>query len=157
MINKNLNNSISNHAKNYISNISLKYKNNISKINLASLSSYEFEKIVGAIYTLELNTKIFITPQTKDHGIDAYAIKNNTKIIFQIKKSKNLITPNIGRDLYGTMQHYNANLGILITINNFGPGIKNFILNKNIYLVNGSQLLMLFYKHGFHNFYIEFN
>ena len=146
-------------ARYYIDNLESKYANNHNKINLSIIHWKEFEELVAALFTLELECKVTPTRGSNDHGIDAIAIKKTgagfEEIIFQMKKYKGYVAPNDVRALLGTMVDNNATAGVLVTTGSFGPSIYEFVQNKSIYLYNGPRLLLLLRKHGYDNFYID--
>lgn len=146
-------------ARYYIDNLESKYANNQNKINLSIVHWKEFEELVAALFTLELECKVTPTRGSNDHGVDAIAIKKNEtgfeEIIFQMKRYKGYVAPQAVRDLLGTMVDNKATTGVLVTTGSFGPSIYEFVQNKRIYLYNGPRLLLLFRKHGYSNFYID--
>lgn len=146
-------------ARYYIDNLESKYANNQNKINLSIVHWKEFEELVAALFTLELECKVTPTRGSNDHGIDAIAIKKTEtgfeEIIFQMKRYKGYVAPQAVRDLLGTMVDNKATAGVLVTTGSFGPSIYEFVQNKRIYLYNGPRLLLLLRKHGYSNFYID--
>lgn len=146
-------------ARYYIDNLESKYANNQNKINLSIVHWKEFEELVAALFTLELECKVTPTRGSNDHGIDAIAIKKTEtdfeEIIFQMKRYKGYVAPHAVRDLLGTMVDNKATAGVLVTTGSFGPSIYEFVKNKRIYLYNGPRLLLLLRKHGYSNFYID--
>lgn len=146
-------------ARYYIDNLESKYANNQNKINLSIVHWKEFEELVAALFTLELECKVTPTRGSNDHGIDAIAIKKTEtgfeEIIFQMKRYKGYVGPHVVRDLLGTMVNNKATAGVLVTTGSFGPSIYEFVQNKRIYLYNGPRLLLLLRKHGYSNFYID--
>ena len=146
-------------ARYYIDNLESKYANNQNKINLSIIHWKEFEELVAALFTLELECKVTPTRGSNDHGIDAIAIKKTEtgfeEIIFQMKRYKGYVGPHVVRDLLGTMVNNKATAGVLVTTGSFGPSIYEFVQNKRIYLYNGPRLLLLLRKHGYSNFYIN--
>jgi restriction system protein len=50
--------------------------------------------------------------------------------------------------LYGTVLNEGATKGILVTTSDYGPDAYEFVKNKPLTLMNGSNLLYLLEKHG---------
>ncbi len=51
-------------------------------------------------------------------------------------------------DLYGTMQHEGATLGIMITTSGYGPGSAEFANGKPLYLIDGPGLISICQESG---------
>ena len=55
------------------------------------------------------------------------------KIAVQAKLYTKTVSPGYVRDLYGTMQHEGATLGIMITTSGYGPGSVDFANGKPLH------------------------
>jgi restriction system protein len=119
--------------------------------NLLELSPKDFEA-----FTQNLFTKMgYETDQFRssgDGGIDCMAYKRDPvapmKIAVQAKLYTKTVSPTHVRDLYGTMQHEGATLGIMITTSGYGPGSVDFANGKPLHLIDGPGLLSICQEHG---------
>ncbi len=57
------------------------------------------------------------------------------------------VSPTHVRDLYGTMQHEGATLGIMITTSGYGPGSVEFANGKPLHLIDGPGLISICQEH----------
>jgi hypothetical protein len=57
------------------------------------------------------------------------------------------VSPTHVRDLYGTMQHEGATLGIMITTSGYGPGSEEFANGKPLHLIDGPGLISICQEH----------
>lgn len=124
-------------------------------INIALMDWQDFENLVREILEKELAEKgceVKITQSSRDGGVDAIAYNPDPllggKIVIQAKRYINVVGVSAVRDLYGTMQHENATRGILVTTSHFGVDSYDFIKDKPITLIEGSNLLHMLEKHG---------
>ena len=53
------------------------------------------------------------------------------------------------RDLYGTMINEGAAKGILVTTSYFGSDSREFVKDKPISLIDGSNLIYMFSQYGY--------
>ena len=65
------------------------------------------------------------------------------KIAVQAKLYTKTVSPGYVRDLYGTMQHEGATLGIMITTSGYGPGSVEFANGKPLHLIDGPGLISI--------------
>ncbi len=70
--------------------------------------------------------------------------------MIQAKRYTNTVGVAAVRDLYGTVLNEGATKGILVTTADYGPDAYQFAKGKPITLLNGSNLLHLLQKHGYH-------
>ena len=68
----------------------------------------------------------------------------------QAKRYTNVVDVSAVRDLFGTVHNEGAIKGILVTTSNFGSDSYDFVKGKPLALLNGSNLLHLLDKHGYH-------
>jgi restriction system protein len=80
-------------------------------------------------------------------GVDPEPIRGG-KFILQARKNNHAVPAAAVKELYGSMMHEGANKGILVTTSDFAAESYDFARNKPIILLNGSQLISLFEKHG---------
>jgi restriction system protein len=119
--------------------------------NLLDLTFKEFESFVQNLFTkMGYETDQFRT--SGDGGIDCMAYKRDPvapmKIAVQAKLYTKTVSPTHVRDLYGTMQHEGATLGIMITTSGYGPGSVEFANGKPLHLIDGTGLLSICQEHG---------
>ena len=123
--------------------------------NLAAMDWQDFEHLIREVFEYEFKTsggEVNVTQASRDRGVDAIAFDPDPirggKIVIQAKRYTNIVGVEAVRDLYGTVLNEGATKGILVTTSNFGNEAYNFAKDKPISLVNGSNLLYLFEKHG---------
>lgn len=129
--------------------------------NLATMEWEKFEHLVRDLFSKmfsENDAEIKVTQASRDRGVDAIVFDPDPirggKFIIQCKRYNNVVGVDAVRDLWGTVQHEGASKGILVTTSHYGNDSIEWVKNKPITLINGSELLHLFQKHGF-NFKIE--
>ena len=108
----------------------------------ASLNGYEFEESVGQIYSRH-GYKVRQTKLSGDGGLDLILEKDKEKTGVQCKAHKKAVGPSVARDLYGTIQHFGYNKGILVSLNGFTKGVYTFVQGKNIELVTVHDLIVM--------------
>ena len=119
--------------------------------NLLDLTPKEFESFVQNLFTkMGYETDQFRS--SGDGGIDCMAYKRDPvapmKIAVQAKLYTKTVSPTHVRDLYGTMQHEGATLGIMITTSGYGPGSVEFANGKPLHLIDGTGLMSICQEHG---------
>jgi restriction system protein len=124
--------------------------------NLAAMDWETFEHLVRELFEKEFSkpgTEVRITRASRDRGVDAIVFDPDPirggKYVIQAKKYTNTVDVSAVRDLFGTVQAEGANRGLLVTTSQFGPDAYEFAKDKNITLMDGSNLLHLFEKHGY--------
>jgi restriction system protein len=118
--------------------------------NLLDLSPKAFESFVQNLFTrMGYDTDQFRS--SGDGGIDCMAYKRDPvapmKIAVQAKLYTKTVSPTHVRDLYGTMQHEGATLGIMITTSGYGPGSVEFANGKPLHLIDGPGLISICQEH----------
>jgi restriction system protein len=126
-----------------------------SQPNLAGLGIREFGKNLMDLFEKEfglLPGDIQLAQDNPDGSMEAWGIDpepiRGGKFVIQARKSNQLIPVAAAKELFGSMMHEGANKGILVTTSDFMSEVYDFVRNKPIILLNGSQLLSLFEKHG---------
>jgi restriction system protein len=114
--------------------------------NLLELSSREFEHFIQNLFTkMGYQTDQF--RDSGDGGIDCMAYKSDPvapmKVAIQAKLYTKTVRPTHVRDLYGTMQHEGATLGIMVTTSGYGPGSEEFANGKPLHLIDGQGLISI--------------
>jgi restriction system protein len=127
-----------------------------STTNLASMDWEDFEHLVRQLFEKmfsESGGEVKVTQASRDGGVDAIAFDPDPirggKFVIQAKRYNNVVSVSAVRDLYGTLINEGASKGILVTTSYFGPDSREFIKDKPITLIDGSNLVYLFSKHGY--------
>jgi len=125
--------------------------------NLAAMDWEDFEHLIREIFEKEFQTnggEVKITQASRDGGVDAVAFDPDPirggKIVIQAKRYTNTVGVSAVRDLYGTTLNEGATKGILVSTADYGPDAYEFAKGKPLTLLNGSNLLHLLQKHGYH-------
>lgn len=129
--------------------------------NLAQMDWEDFEHLVRELFS-KIFTKdggeVQVTRASRDGGVDAIAFDNDPirggKYVIQAKRYNNVVPVSAVRDLYGTMINEGAVKGILVTTSYFGNDSRDFVKDKPISLIDGSNLVHMFQEHG-HNVRIQ--
>lgn len=123
--------------------------------NLAIMDWEDFEHLIRELFEKEFSGnggEVKVTQASRDGGVDAIAFDPDPirggKIVIQAKRYTNTVGVSAVRDLYGTVMNEGATKGILVTTADFGPDAYEFVKNKPLSLLNGSNLLFLLEKHG---------
>jgi restriction system protein len=129
--------------------------------NLATMDWEDFEHLVrelfGKLFGGE-GSEVRVTQASRDGGVDAVAFDPDPirggKFIIQAKRYNNVVPVSAVRDLYGTVINEGAAKGFLVTTSYFGNDSREFVKNKPIALIDGSNLIHMFQQHGY-DFRIE--
>ena len=124
-------------------------------VNLAAMDWEDFEHLIREVFEKEFNTngaEVKITRASRDGGVDAVVFDPDPlrggKIVIQAKRYTNTVGVSAVRDLYGTVMNEGANKGILVSTADYGPDAYEFVKDKPLALLSGSNLLHLLEKHG---------
>lgn len=124
--------------------------------NLASMDWEEFEHLVRQLFEkmfAEGGGDVKVTQTSRDLGVDAIAFDPDPirggKFVIQAKRYNNVVPVSAARDLYGTLINEGATKGILVTTSHFGQDSREFVKDKPITLIDGSNLVYLFNKYGY--------
>jgi restriction system protein len=116
----------------------------------------DFEALIRDLFSKEFSTEgaeVKITRGSKDGGVDAVVFDPDPikggKFIIQAKRYTNVVGVSAVRDLYGTVMNEGANRGILVTTASYGPDAYEFVRDKPLSLISGSELLHMLKKHGY--------
>ena len=119
--------------------------------NLLDLTPKAFESFVQNLFT-KMGYETDQYRASNDGGIDCMAYKRDPvapmKIAVQAKLYTKTVSPTHVRDLYGTMQHEGATLGIMITTSGYGPGSEEFANGKPLHLIDGPGLISICQEHA---------
>jgi restriction system protein len=124
--------------------------------NLAEIGWEEFEHLIRELFGKMFSTEdaeVKVTQSSSDGGVDAIAFDSDPirggKFVIQAKRYANVVPVSAVRDLYGTMISEGAVKGILVTTSHFGSAARQFVKDKPISLVDGTNLVYLLEKHGY--------
>jgi len=125
--------------------------------NLAAMDWEDFEHLIRELFEKEFQSnggEVKVTQASRDGGVDAIAFDPDPirggKIVIQAKRYTNTVSVSAVRDLYGTVVNEGATKGILVSTADYGPDAYEFAKGKPLTLLNGSNLLHLLQKHGYH-------
>jgi len=104
-----------------------------------NLDGHAFETEIAGVLRI-LGYKVEQTKGSGDWGVDLFL---NDDIVVQCKATNSPVSPSVVRDLFGTMNHYDAKKGIIISTGGFTPGSYEFQEGKNIELWDMDKLLDL--------------
>lgn len=125
-------------------------------MNLAEMDWEMFEHLVRELFSKIFSVdgaEVRVTQASRDGGVDAVAIDPDPirggKFIIQAKRYNNVVPASAVRDLYGTMQHERAAKGILVTTSYYGHDSREFVKDKPISLIDGSNLVYMLQEYGY--------
>ena len=151
---------INTEDKRFIDNVGIGDK--IEGINIANMDWKDFEYLIRELFQKEFENdgvEVKTTQASRDGGVDAIMFDPNPikggKYIIQAKRYNNLVGISAVRDLYGTVHNERATKGILVTTSDFGADSYEFVKDKPLTLINGSNLLSLLQKHNYKNVRID--
>ncbi len=126
--------------------------------NLATMDWADFEHLVRELFAKIFGTEVRVTQASRDGGVDAIAFDPDPirggKFVIQAKRYNNIVPVSAVRDLYGTMINEGAVKGLLVTTSYYGNDSREFVKDKPITLIDGSNLVHMFQQYGY-NFKIE--
>ena len=127
-----------------------------SRTNLAEIGWEQFEHLVRELFSKMFSAdgaEVKVTQATSDGGVDAVAFDPNPirggKFVIQAKRYSNVVPVSAVRDLYGTMIAEGASKGILVTTAHFGRDSRDFVKDKPVSLIDGSNLVYLLEQYGY--------
>jgi hypothetical protein len=107
-----------------------------------SLDGLTFEKKIAELFTLH-GWEVTLTASSGDGGVDLFIRKDNKLTGVQCKAHKSPVGPSVIRDLYGAIQHFEADDAILICLGGFTQGVHDFARGKPIRLMNLEDLIKM--------------
>lgn len=126
-----------------------------STINLAEMHWEDFEHLVRELFSKMFSTEgteVKVTQSSSDGGIDAIAFDPDPirggKFVIQAKRYTKTVGVSAVRDLYGTMISEGAVKGILVSTATYGRDSREFVKDKPISLIDGSNLVYLLEQYG---------
>ncbi len=119
--------------------------------DLYTMDPLEFENLVAELFRA-MGWQAVTTVRSGDGGVDVDALDpapiTGGRIVVQVKRYRNTVSPTAVRDLYGTVQDTGANKGVLVTTSKFGPTAHAFVNGKPLELISGPQLVEHLHRHG---------
>ncbi|MEU4728557.1 restriction endonuclease [Streptomyces sp. NPDC023588] len=119
--------------------------------DLFAMDPIAFENLVAELFRA-MGMEAVTTQRSGDGGVDIEANDPSPitggRIVVQVKRYRNTVSPTAVRDLYGTVQDKGANKGVLVTTASFGPGSYTFSNGKPLELVPGDRLVELLHQYG---------
>lgn len=114
---------------------------------LKQMKPTNFELAVASLY-LTLGYKVYVTPASRDQGIDLVAIKDKERIAVQCKRYKRLVPVSQVRDFYGSFIGTYTR-GVFVTSSAFSKATRDWAEERQgLDLVDGQQLAKLFVEHN---------
>ena len=101
-----------------------------------------FEREVAHLFR-SLGYRVRRQPATHDLGVDLIIIRPGLRAIVQCKHWRHPVGPACVRDLYGTLLHTGADLGILATTSTISHSAVRFADGKPLLLIDGAILRLL--------------
>lgn len=124
--------------------------------NLATMDWQDFEHLVRELFGRIFggpDSEVRVTQASRDGGVDAVAFDPDPirggKFIIQAKRYNHVVPVEAVRALNGVMNDEGAVKGILVTTSYFGNDSREFVKNKPITLIDGSELVYLCQQHGY--------
>jgi hypothetical protein len=120
---------------------------------LLDLPPRAFEQLVSLLF-YDLGFEVQITPVTRDGGADVVAMKNLApglspiKTIVECKRYSpgHKVGVEIVRQLYGALQAFKAERGVIVTTSDFTAGARKLARDLSIDLIHGKNLMELIYR-----------
>ena len=116
-----------------------------------SLSGEEFEQLCKLLVE-SMGFTAETTKASGDGGVDILAYNHQPllsgKYVIQCKRYSGSVGEPIIRDLYGVVMSERANKGILMTTGTFTRQAREFASEKQVELIDGTQLYNLIEQHG---------
>jgi len=127
--------------------------------NLATMSWEDFEHLVRELFSKifsKNDAEVRVTQASRDGGVDAIAFDPDPirggKFVIQAKRYNNVVPVSACRDLYGTMINEGAVKGILVTTSYYGSDSREFVKDKPITLIDGSNLVYMLQEYHKYRF-----
>ncbi len=130
-----------------------------SRPNLADMTPSEFETLMTNLFE-KMGLETRLTQASRDGGVDCVAWDMRPviggKVVIQAKRYRNTVGVSAVRDLYGTMMNEGAAKGILVATSGYGETAYEFVKNKPLELITGSNLLSMLEEYAGIKARIEF-
>lgn len=107
-----------------------------------SLSAQAFEHELARLHR-KLGYVVKLTPYSRDGGIDIYLSRAGENTIVQCKRYNNPVGVAAVRELFGVLQSTQAHRAILVSTGGFTKGVREFVRDKPIELLDLQQIIDL--------------
>ncbi len=115
----------------------------LALIELYELSPQEFEQYVARLFRHK-GYRVKLRGRSGDQGVDLELIKRGGKrAVVQCKRYQRTISPDVVRDLYGTMMHERVAHAFLVTTADISDASRHWALGKPITLIDGKTLAQI--------------
>jgi len=101
-----------------------------------------FQRQVARLFH-RLGYRVHRRPATHDLGVDLVVTRSGQAAIVQCKNWRHPVGPAAVRDLYGTLLHTGADLGVLVTPSTVSKAAQHFAEGKPLLLMDGPILRLL--------------
>lgn len=118
------------------------WQNKLKKDYWMSLTGHQFEHELARLY----RTQGYIAKVTKgsgDKGVDIFLEKGSDKILVQCKAHKKAVGPAVARELFGAMNSFGVQKGVIASLSGFTKGVYEFVKGKDIELISIDQILRM--------------
>ncbi len=119
--------------------------------NLMALTPSEFESLITNLFE-KMGLETRQTKPSRDGGVDCVAWDTRPvmggKVVIQAKRYRGTVGVSAVRDLFGTVHNEGASKGILVTTSGYGKASFDFVEEKPLELLDGSNLLYLLREHA---------
>lgn len=110
---------------------------------LYSLSPRAFERYVADLFRKK-GYQVKIRGRSGDHGVDLEIEQTGKRrAIVQCKRYRNVVGPEIVRELFGTMVHERVHHAFLVTTAEISPAARAWAKNKPMTLIDGPNLVQI--------------
>ena len=112
----------------------------LDRDGLLHLSPQEFEQYVARLFRRK-GYRVKLRGRSGDQGVDLELIKRGGKrAVVQCKRYQRAISPDVVRDLYGTMMHERVAHAFLVTTADISEASRQWAKGKPITLIDGQVL-----------------
>jgi restriction system protein len=115
---------------------------------LYNLSPREFEQYVARLFRHK-GYRVKVRGGSGDHGVDLELTQRSGKrAVVQCKRYQRTISPDVVRDLYGTMMHEGVAHAFLVTTAEISQASKEWAAGKPMTLIDGQTLVQIIVELG---------
>ncbi len=109
--------------------------------DLYALTPYEFENYIAELFRRK-GYDVTMRGGSGDMGVDLLLTKEDgQRAIVQCKRYRHAISPDIVRELFGTLVHERVTHGFLVTTADISKNARKWAENKPLTLIDGTLLL----------------
>lgn len=115
----------------------------LSIAELYALSPSDFEKYVARLFRRK-GYRVKLRGRSGDHGVDLMVTQpGGRRAIVQCKRYQHTISPEIVRELFGTLVHERVAHAFLVTTADISDAARAWARNKPMTLIDGDTLLQI--------------